>query len=115
MNQTQRIMLCIGAVVTALIGLFPPYLARIEVEDNHMIERHAGYAFLFSPPDIMDARRFNRAFGTKLEYLDLTIVNKQRLEYLVNYGLLAVEWIVIMFLAIAAFLVSRWIEVRMKR
>ncbi len=50
MKGTQRVILIVGLLVTAVCGLFPPWVAPDSVRNADVYE-NAGYSFILKPPE----------------------------------------------------------------
>ena len=50
MNTKQKLCVWLGIGVFVLMGLFPPWVYRLDAKDTR-VEKSAGYSLLVSPPE----------------------------------------------------------------
>ena len=50
----KRLTIKIGIVVSVLMGLFPPWVKRLDVQAVH-VAQPASYQFLFNPPAVQNS------------------------------------------------------------
>ncbi len=83
MTTRQRLVLIVGALALALLGLFPPWREKADIPYKVHFEKALGYSFIWSPPSstLVSAREFS--------YLrDATTIQ-------IDLSRLFIEWIVV--------------------
>jgi hypothetical protein len=89
----QKRTLRIAVVLTVLLGIFPPWVYRLDIPRQLHTERSAGYALLLSPPNLPDR-------GTNAE--SERIFSDSRTSVLIDWSRLFLEWLIVAVLTAAA-------------
>src|SRR5260370_23218641 len=76
MTTSQRLVLIVGALALALLGLFPPWREKADIPYKVHFEKALGYSFILSPPSstLVSAREFSYLRDAPTIQIDLSRV-----------------------------------------
>ncbi|MEE8262910.1 MAG: hypothetical protein V3R83_10650, partial [Gammaproteobacteria bacterium] len=70
MNTKQKLCVWLGIGVFVLMGLFPPWVYRLDAK-QYRVEKSAGYSLLISPPEVPTDR--SGVFGEDLTTVKIDV------------------------------------------
>jgi hypothetical protein len=94
MNRYQKVVILVGLIAVAIMGIYPPWKMVFEIK-GAKVERFWRYDYIFSPPhppaDVKELQKFDYFFGN---YHYLTDPSKRHIfEPRLDYTRLLFQWI----------------------
>lgn len=95
MRSKERIVLLVGAITIALLGLFPPWVEKADIPYKLHFEKSLGYRFIVSPPSssLIGASRFSNL-------QDQTTIQ-------IDFSRLFTQWVIVGAITVVVLLILR--------